>query len=132
VERRSASAEGIVWCFRNGFDGVIRLKIDVYQSVWERHRPGPTSRTHIKTFAAVKANACYEGHQLVVGLVSLDSTSIRTQQHAAGARSTTTPILLRSCPGFDPRSEPSPRRMLCPSLAAAFVHRTADGTRRIR
>ena len=36
-------------------------------------------------FASVKANATDQDHQLM-GTISVDSTSIRAHQHAAGAR----------------------------------------------
>ncbi len=38
-----------------------------------------------KLFAVVKADACDEDRQLM-GTISVDSTSIRAHQHAAGAR----------------------------------------------
>ena len=58
---------------------------DTYQSVWERHRRWSTDGTYTKLFAAVQANACAEDWELM-GTISVDSTSIRAHQHAAGAR----------------------------------------------
>jgi len=78
--------EGIVWRFRTGSPWRdLPTEFGVYQSVWERHRRWSTDGTYSKMFAAVQANACAEDRELM-GTISVDSTSIRAHQHAAGAR----------------------------------------------
>ena len=57
----------------------------VYQSVWERHRRWSSAGTYNTLFAVVKADATDQDRQLM-GTISVDSTSIRAHQHAAGAR----------------------------------------------
>ena len=55
-----------------------------YQSVWERHRRWSIDGTYALMFAKVRAEAAGEQRELL-GLISVDSTSIRVHQHAAGA-----------------------------------------------
>jgi len=78
--------EGIVWRFRTGSPWRdLPSEFGVYQSVWERHRRWSSDGTYNTMFAAVKADATDEDRQLM-GTISVDSTSIRAHQHAAGAR----------------------------------------------
>jgi len=78
--------EGIVWRFRTGSPWRdLPSEFGAYQSVWERHRRWSTDGTYNTMFAAVKANATDQDRQLM-GTISMDSTSIRAHQHAAGAR----------------------------------------------
>jgi len=78
--------EGIVWRFRTGSPWRdLPSEFGAYQSVWERHRRWSTDGTYNTMFAAVKANPTDEDRQLM-GTISVDSTSIRAHQHAAGAR----------------------------------------------
>jgi len=80
------TSEGIVWRFRTGSPWRdLPSEFGVYQSVWERHRRWSTDGTYNTMFAAVKANATDQDRQLM-GTISVDSTSIRAHQHAAGAR----------------------------------------------
>lgn len=78
--------EGIAWRFRTGSPWRdLPSELGAYQSVWERHRRWSTDGTYAAMFAAVKANTSDEYRQLI-GTISVDSTSIRAHQHAAGAR----------------------------------------------
>jgi len=78
--------EGIVWRFRTGSPWRdLPSEFGAYQSVWERHRRWSTDGTYNTMFAVVKADATDEDRQLM-GTISVDSTSIRAHQHAAGAR----------------------------------------------
>ncbi len=61
------------------------MEFGAYQSVWERHRRWSTDGTYAAMFAVVKANAGDEDRQLMA-TISVDSTSVRAHQHAAGAR----------------------------------------------
>lgn len=79
--------EGIAWRFRTGSPWRdLPSEFGAHQSVWERHRRWSTDGTYAAMFAAVKASASDEDRQLM-GTISVDSTSIRAHQHAAGARS---------------------------------------------
>ncbi len=78
--------EGIVWRFRTGSPWRdLPSEFGAYQSVWERHRRWSSDGTYNTMFAVVKANATDQDRQLM-GTISVDSTSIRAHQHAAGAR----------------------------------------------
>jgi len=78
--------EGIVWRFRTGSPWRdLPSEFGAYQSVWERHRRWSTDGTYNTMFAVVKADATDQDRQLM-GTISVDSTSIRAHQHAAGAR----------------------------------------------
>ena len=65
----------------------LSLEFGAYQSVWERHRRWSTDGTYARMFAKVRAEAGDEQRELL-GLFSVDSTSVRAHQHAAGARPT--------------------------------------------
>ena len=80
--------EGIAWRFRTGSPWRdLPPEFGAYQSVWERHRRWSTDGTYARMFAKVRAEAGDEQRELL-GLISVDSTSIRVHQHAAGARPT--------------------------------------------
>ena len=56
-----------------------------WQSVWDRHRRWSEDGTYVRMFAAVREATGVDDTQLEA-LMSIDSTSIRAHQHAAGAR----------------------------------------------
>ena len=77
--------EGIAWRFRTGSPWRdLPPEFGAYQSVWERHRRWSTDGTYARMFAKVRAEAADEQRELL-GLISVDSTSVRAHQHAAGA-----------------------------------------------
>lgn len=77
--------EGIIWRFRTGAPWRdLPGEFGAYQSVWERHRLWSTDGTYERMVAAVREHGGSElGAQVVL---SVDSTSVRAHQHAAGAR----------------------------------------------
>ena len=78
--------EGIAWRFRTGSPWRdLPEQFGKFQSVWERHHRWSTDGTYARMFAAVRAHAGDEDPALQA-LMSIDSTSIRAHQHAAGAR----------------------------------------------
>jgi len=80
--------EGIAWRFRTGSPWRdLPPEFGAYQSVWERHRRWSTDGTYARMFAKVRDEAAGEQRELL-GLISVDSTSVRAHQHAAGARPT--------------------------------------------
>jgi transposase len=81
-----ATLEAIAWRFRTGAPWRdIPSELGAWQSVWERHHRWSTDGTYAAMFAAVRAHGG-AGDLDVAALVSIDSTSIRAHQHAAGAR----------------------------------------------
>lgn len=52
-------------------------------AVWERHKRWSTDGTYAKMFAAVRDETGVEDEELLE-LISIDSTSFRAHQHAAG------------------------------------------------
>uniref|UniRef100_J1ZQ63 Putative is1648 transposase n=1 Tax=Streptomyces auratus AGR0001 TaxID=1160718 RepID=J1ZQ63_9ACTN len=67
--------------------------------MYERHRRWSADGTWDKIFAAVLAHADAEG-RIDWSMVSVDSTSCRAHQHAAGARKTTARVPGKDgCPG---------------------------------
>jgi putative transposase len=77
--------EGIAWRFRTGSPWRdLPEPFGAWQSVWERHRRWSIDGTYARMFAAVRADAAAEDRHLVE-LISVDSTSVRAHQHAAGA-----------------------------------------------
>jgi len=78
--------EGIVWRYRTGSPWRdLPVEFGAWQSVWERHRRWSEDGTYAAMFAAVRECAAFE--QLdAAALLSIDSTSVRAHQHAAGAR----------------------------------------------
>lgn len=78
--------EGIIWRFRTGSPWRdLPEDFGPYQSVWQRHRLWSTDGTYEAMFAAVREQAGLEQEDLDV-ILSIDSTSVRAHQHAAGAR----------------------------------------------
>jgi transposase len=81
--------EAIAWRFRTGAPWRdLPVEFGAWQSVWERHRRWSVDGTYREMFAAVQAAAPAGGVDAdrLVELISVDSTSIRAHQHAAGAR----------------------------------------------
>lgn len=77
--------EGIAWRFRTGSPWRdLPTEFGPWQSVWERHRRWSTDGTYTAMFTAVREEAGVEEEQLLE-LISVDSTSVRVHQHAAGA-----------------------------------------------
>lgn len=77
--------EGIAWRLRTGAPWRdVPVCFGAWQTVWERHRRWATDGTYARMFATVRAQAADDGLTRV--LLSVDSTSIRAHQHAAGAR----------------------------------------------
>ena len=78
--------EGIVWRFRTGSPWRdLPEHFGSWQSVWERHRRWSLDGTYASIFAAVRG-ADPDAAGEVLRLISVDSTSVRAHQHAAGAR----------------------------------------------
>jgi transposase len=78
--------EGIVWRYRTGSPWRdLPVQFGAWQSVWERHRRWSEDGTYAAMFAAVRERAAVSQAQ-AAGLLSIDSTSVRAHQHAAGAR----------------------------------------------
>lgn len=78
--------EGIVWRYRTGSPWRdVPVQFGAWQSVWERHRRWSEDGTYAAMFAAVREHAAAADAR-AAGLLSIDSTSVRAHQHAAGAR----------------------------------------------
>ena len=78
--------EGIIWRFRTGSPWRdLPEQFGPWQSVAERHLRWSKDQTYTRLFAAVRADLDDQGRDLL-GLLSVDSTSVRAHQHAAGAR----------------------------------------------
>lgn len=78
--------EGIAWRFRTGSPWRdLPADFGAWQSVWERHRRWSTDGTYAQMFAQVRVDGDRGGEDLVE-LISIDSTSVRVHQHAAGGR----------------------------------------------
>jgi transposase len=60
------------------------MEFGAWQSVWERHRRWSTDGTYAAMFTAVRAASPEEDLELLK-VLSIDSTSVRAHQHAAGA-----------------------------------------------
>lgn len=77
--------EAIAWRFRTGSPWRdLPEEFGAWQSIWERHRRWSTDGTYARMFARVRSDAASDDRGLVE-LISVDSTSIRAHQHAAGA-----------------------------------------------
>lgn len=77
--------EGIAWRFRTGSPWRdLPSEFGAWQSIWERHRRWSMDGTYVRMFAAVRASQPVGGQSLE-DLISVDSTSVRAHQHAAGA-----------------------------------------------
>jgi len=78
--------EAIAWRFRTGSPWRdLPADFGSWQSIWARHRRWSTDGTYPSMFAAVRVAVAAGGAELV-DLISIDSTSVRAHQHAAGAR----------------------------------------------
>lgn len=78
--------EGIAWRFRTGSPWRdLPAHFGAWQSVWERHRRWSTDGTYQRMLDAVRAGRP-DGDDETLNLISVDSTSVRAHQHAAGAR----------------------------------------------
>ena len=79
--------EGIIWRYRTGSPWRdLPEEFGAWQSVAERHLRWSVDGTYAQIFAAVQAGLGEEGGHDVLELLSVDSTSVRAHQHAAGAR----------------------------------------------
>ena len=78
--------EGIAWRFRTGSPWRdVPAVFGPWQSLWDRHRRWSQDGTYGRMFAAARAMTAVDDTD-VVALLSIDSTSVRAHQHAAGAR----------------------------------------------
>jgi len=78
--------EGICWRFRTGSPWRdLPDAFGAWQSVWERHRRWSADGTYELMFAAVKKSAGVGVVDLDALVLSVDSTSAKVHQHAAGA-----------------------------------------------
>ena len=78
--------EGICWRFRTGSPWRdLPDEFGAWQSVWERHRRWSADGTYEAMFAAVKKIAGVDAEDLDALVLSVDSTSAKVHQHAAGA-----------------------------------------------
>jgi len=86
--------EAIAWRFRTGSpwrDLPDDLGV-AWQTAWKRHRRWSFDGTYAEIFAAIRRAHGIDTADLDAGvqkLLSVDSTSVRAHQHAAGARSDT-------------------------------------------
>jgi putative transposase len=80
--------EAIAWKFRTGSPWRdLPAEFGAWQSIWERHRRWSTDGTYAAMFAAVRAQTVDD--EGLPRLISVDSSSIRAHQHAAGAPGST-------------------------------------------
>ena len=78
--------EAIAWRFRTGSSWrELPDEFGAWQSIWQRHRRWSTDGTYARMFAAVRVQQP-EDDGTLENLISIDSTSVRAHQHAAGAR----------------------------------------------
>ena len=78
--------EGICWRFRTGAPWRdLPEAFGAWQSVWERHRRWSADGTYEAMFAAVKDASGVTIADLDELVLSVDSTSAKVHQHAAGA-----------------------------------------------
>lgn len=78
--------EGIIWRFRTGSPWRdLPAEFGPHQSVWQRHRLWSSDGTYVAMLAAVREQSGIEQEDLEA-ILSIDSTSVRAHQHAAGAR----------------------------------------------
>ena len=81
--------EGIAWRFRVGAPWRdLPADFGPWQTVWKRHYRWSTDGTYAKMFLAVQEAFGSSGRAAdsLVQVISVDSTSIRAHQHAAGGR----------------------------------------------
>lgn len=78
--------EGIIWRFRTGSPWRdLPVKFGPFQSVWERHKRWSQDGTYTQMLAAVQQEVGLDPKE-AEAILSIDSTSVRAHQHAAGAR----------------------------------------------
>jgi transposase len=80
---------GIVWRFRVGAPWRdLPRDFGPWQTVWKRHYRWSTDGTYARMFLAVQQafGSSSSAADPLVSVISVDSTSIRAHQHAAGAR----------------------------------------------
>lgn len=78
--------EGIIWRYRTGSPWRdLPEEFGAWQSVAERHLRWSVDGTYAQMFTAIQARLGSEERDLLE-LLSVDSTSVRAHQHAAGAR----------------------------------------------
>jgi len=78
--------EGIAWRFRTGSPWRdVPAEFGAWQSLWKRHRLWSTDGTYEQILASVR-ESLPEDDPEVRALLSVDSTSVRAHQHAAGGR----------------------------------------------
>jgi transposase len=81
--------EGIVWRYRVGAPWRdVPAEFGPWQTVWKRHHRWSLDGTYARIFLAVQDffGPLPLDEELAKVLVSIDSTSVRAHQHAAGAR----------------------------------------------
>jgi transposase len=79
--------EGIIWRFRTGSPWRdLPEHFGAWQSVSERHLRWSKDETYTRVFAAVRRDVGGHVDEELDVLLSIDSTSVRAHQHAAGAR----------------------------------------------
>ena len=78
--------EGIIWRYRTGSPWRdLPEQFGAWQSVAERHLRWSVDGTYAQIFTAIEAGLGVQDDDLRE-LLSVDSTSVRAHQHAAGAR----------------------------------------------
>jgi putative transposase len=81
--------EGIAWRFRVGAPWRdLPEAFGPWQTVWKRHYRWSVDGTYARVFLAVQQGfgPTSEVSETVQSILSVDSTSVRAHQHAAGAR----------------------------------------------
>jgi transposase len=81
--------EGIAWRFRVGAPWRdLPEAFGPWQTVWKRHYRWSVDGTYARVFLAVQQafGPTSEATEMVQSILSVDSTSVRAHQHAAGAR----------------------------------------------
>ncbi len=80
-----STLEGIIWRFRTGAPWRdVPAEFGPFQSVWQRHRNWSFDGTYAAMLDAV-ADQPWASEEDLADLLSVDSTSVRAHQHAAGA-----------------------------------------------
>lgn len=85
-----ACLEAIAWRYRTGSPWRdVPSDLGKWQTAWKRHRRWSGDGTYVRLFAAVQQHYGIAGDPdgIAEQLLSIDSTSIRAHQHAAGAPS---------------------------------------------
>lgn len=81
--------EGVAWRFRVGAPWRDLPEVfGPWQTVWKRHYRWSVDGTYARVFLAVQQafGPTSEATETVQSILSVDSTSVRAHQHAAGAR----------------------------------------------